>query len=157
MVGREVPPIAGGSQLDDLRRLRIEQLAALSDEQFAAEVREHQLSRWRVSALREHARKHWRDFEAVLGYGLAPSELAELSHVALVSWERLFTGIEPADGRVTYVFMASLISGGAMLTVVTRSGRIRTAIPVERIDRWLDLRGHLVEVTERAHRLDLRH
>lgn len=152
-----MPPIAGGGRFDDLRRLRIHQLAALSDEEFAAEVLEHQSARWCMSALREHARKHWRDFEAVLGYGLAPSDLAELSHLALRSWERLFTGIEPADGRVTYVFMASPISGGAMLTVVTRSGRIRTAIPVERIDRWLDLRRHLVEVTERAHRLGLRH
>jgi hypothetical protein len=157
MVWCKMPPIAGGSQFDDLRLLRIEQLATLSDEQFAAEVREHQAARWRFSALRKHARKHWRDSEAVLGHGLAPSELAELSHAALVSWERLFTGLEPADGRVTYVFMASLISGGAMLTVVARSGRIRTAIPVEDIARWLNLRGYLVEVTERAHRLGLRH
>lgn len=118
---------------------------------------EYQSARWRMSALRERAWKHWRDFKAVLGSGLAPSELTELSHLALRSWERLFTGIEPADGRVTYVFMASFTSEGAMLTLVNRNGRIRIAVLVERIDRWLDLRHHLVEVTERAHRLGLRH
>jgi hypothetical protein len=152
---RELPPIAGGSHLEDLRRTRLEQLRAMTDEQFAAEMREHQAARWRPSALREHAKKHWRDFEDAMGHGLGPSELQEMSSAALRSWDRLLTGIDPGFRQITYTFVTRLTGGGAILVVITRGQWIRTAIPVDDFDRWLGRHGNLVEVTDRAKRLGI--
>ncbi|CCF85620.1 hypothetical protein NITHO_5240007 [Nitrolancea hollandica Lb] len=138
----------------ELRRRREAQIAVLSDEEFAAEVRQPQASVWRQPSLRSHARKHWGDFEEFLGHGLAPSDLDELSRIVLHSWNRLFTELDSND-VISYFFVACLGNDDDILVVVTRRGLIRTAFPADNVDLWRHRRKSVMEVTHRAKALEL--
>ncbi len=76
----------------------------MTDEQFAAEVRQHQRARWRPASLLAHAKAHAQDFAEILGHPLTPTELDGLSRAAIWSWDRLFTELDKAD-RLSYIFL----------------------------------------------------
>ena len=139
---------------DDLRVARLRHLDALSDEEFAAEVREHQRATWRGPSLLEHAKKHRDDFEEMLGRVLPPSEIEELSRDVLVAWDRLFTSLHHTTD-ITYYFASQWSADEAILVAVTRGGRIRTMIPIENFSRFLVRHPALIEVTDRGKHLGL--
>lgn len=151
---RVMQPISGGSHLEDLRQKRLDQLHGMTDEQFAAEVRGHQAASWRPSKRLEHAKDHASDFGEILGRPLTPSDLDALSHVALRSWDRLFTELD-RGGDVSYIFVSRLTDLGDILVVATRRRTIRTAIPMPSIESWLKRHQAAVEVTDRAKNLGL--
>jgi len=138
------------------RAQRLVQLQRLSDEEFAAELRQQQSSRWAEGDLVAHARKHRGDWVYLLGRPISPSEVTNYSDTVLTAWDRLFTGLEP-DGRVTYAFVGSWPGQGGIIVVATREGRIRTAIPMsdEKLGFWLERHTELVEVSGRAKSLGL--
>ncbi|MBI4506262.1 MAG: hypothetical protein HY691_12060 [Chloroflexi bacterium] len=154
MAGRLLPPHGGPAS--DRRAARLAQLAALSDDDFAAEVRLRQAARWRQGSLIRHARKHRKDFVRMLGQGFSPSALDALSRSILESWDRLFTELEP-NGSVTYYFIRSLPPSGRAIIVVTRGGEIRSTFPADSLERWLARQAAVIEVTDRAERLGLSH
>lgn len=150
--------VAGGSRgghhgendtASSRRALGQARLARLSDAALADEIETARAARWRPASLQEHAGTHWRDFVADVGHGLSPSELDELSCAALQSWDRLFIEIEPT-GEASFIFTSELTQGGAILLVVSRSGRIRTAFPLRSLDRWLGRHPAAIEVTYRV-------
>lgn len=126
----------------------------LSDDDFAAEVRRHQAAHWRPGRLVEHARKHRRDFTALLGRALSAAETAALTHGVLRSWDRLFAELGP-DGSITCHFAQSLSISDAAIIVVTRGSFVRTAFPTKSLHRWSRRKRAIIEVTERAKRLGL--
>lgn len=142
----------GGDEQAELRKRREEQLRMMDDTAFASEVRQHQAARWRPASLRSHARKHWQDFEALLGHGLAPSWLSEVSLLALYTWDRIFTEMD-RQGSISYAFASRLTTSGAILVVITRQGLIPTAIPMPSVEDWLMRHKAAVEVSNRARRL----
>jgi len=125
----------------------------MTDEQFAAEVRYHQTSRWRRARLLAHARNHAEDFEELLGRQLSPSELETLGRDVLRAWDRLFTELQP-DG-VTYYFLRPISGPESAIIVVTRGGYIRTVFPSASLSRLWRRRPACIEVTERAKGLGL--
>lgn len=153
-------PISGsdaggwGSGHAGRHHLSVQQLARMADETFAAEVRQHHAARWSRGRLLAHVKKHRRDFEEIIGRALTPSDLDELSRAVLWSWDRLFRGRE-VDGKVTYCFVSRWSTYKGILVVATRDGRIRTLIPMDLLDEWLQRHSYLVEVTDRAKRLGL--
>lgn len=149
--GRRHPPRNAG---DDRRQRRLAQLTQMADDEFAAEVREHQNARWSSARLITHARDHRRHFEKILGRRLSPDELQNLSRAILTAWDRLFTDLEP-DRSATYVFVRTIAELDHAMIVIVRGGRIRTTFPTESLVRWLARQPIVVEVTERARRLGL--
>ncbi len=137
----------------DLRQRRQAQLAAMDDQAFADEVRAHQEARWRGPALIEHAKEHRRHYAAVFGKAFSAPELDEISRTAMVSWDRLFTGLQ--FDQSAYMFVSEWTSGGAMLVVVARDQRIRTVLSTRSLDTWLARHQYVIEVTDRARRLGL--
>ncbi len=127
-------------------------LAVMSDKALLAEVRRHQQAKWRPSALLEHVKKHQRQYAAYAGHPVSPTEIGEISRLTLTSWDRLFRSIEP-DGATTYAFLARWQASDVLLTV-TRSGRIRTMMPIDNLKAFLARHPELVEVTDRARRLE---
>ncbi|MBI2321236.1 MAG: hypothetical protein HYU88_03875 [Chloroflexi bacterium] len=79
----------------------------MTDERFRSELREHQRARWQQSDLEAHLGKHQRYFVEYLGHPVARGELAELSTLALVIWERVLTGLD-RNAQVWYAFIAPL-------------------------------------------------
>lgn len=140
----------------DRRAQRLEQVQRLTDEEFVSEVRRNQRLRWRSTNLEAHARKHCRDFMLLLGRVLLPVELDGTSHDVLRSWDRLFTELRP-DGSVTYDFVRLIRDDDTAIIVVTRGGLIRTTFPTTSLKLRLGRKPFLVEVTDRANRLDLAH
>jgi len=134
---------------DTRRRERNLQLEQMSDAAFAAEVRAHQQAQWRRPSLEQHAHKHRLDYLEFFGHVIEPEELDELSRATLLSFERLFTGLEP-NRDVIYIFVSRLSTGDDILIVVSREGRIRTVIPMETVELWWQRHPEIVEVTTRA-------
>lgn len=154
MVPQDDPaPLPGNGRPEDLRRQRLAQIHRLTEEQFAAEVRRHQASRWRAGRFVSHARAHAQDFEEALSHTLSPPELEALSQDILQSWQQLFTELQQ-DG-ITYYFLRSLPSRDAAIIVVTRGGFIRTTFPAQRLAQLWQRRPAAIEVTDRAKRLGL--
>lgn len=148
-----VPP--RGGRADDgnvLRQQRLVQLAGMSDGEFVDEVRSHRQARWRRASLKEHARKHWKDFEDLFGRRLSPSEREEATATALASWDRLLTELD-SQGNISYAFAARWTQGYGILVVVTRAGKVRTALPMADLGRWLTRHPAIIEVTECGKRL----
>lgn len=144
-------PADGVSQLDEFRQQRLSQLGSLSDEEFAAEVRLVQASRWRTGRLERHWREHRRDFQRFLGRSLSPTELDALARDVLRSFDRMFTELE--RGVVTYTLIRSLPEPDTAIIVITRGGFIRTAFPTASLTGRIRRRSAIVEVTDRAKRL----
>jgi len=126
----------------------------MTDEQFAAEVRQHQRASWRPASLFARAKAHAQDFAEILGHPLTPTELDGLSRAAIWSWDRLFTELDKAN-RLSYIFFSRLERRGGILVVATREGLVRTAFPIRRIDLWLRRHSAAVEATDRARGLGL--
>jgi hypothetical protein len=139
----------------EARRLRrLEQLQAMSDEQFAAEVGAHQAANWRPTRLTVHVQAHRRDFLDLLGGALTPEAVATLSRDVLSTWDRLFTELE-RDGTVSYTFTRSLPQSDHAIILIVRTARIRTLFPTEAFADRLERHPAAVEVTDRAKRLGL--
>lgn len=142
------------TEADERRRHRIEQLAGMTDTEFAAEVSWHQTLRWqRRTRLARHAESHRFDFEDLMGRSFSAAELVELSYEVMRTWERLFTELE-SDG-VTYTFVRSLADPDTAIITVTRNGSIRTTFPTRSLTRRLQRHPAAIEVTDRATRLGL--
>lgn len=133
----------------DRRAVRQAQLAQQSDAELDREIAVAQAAHWRPRRLRAHARKHWQDFADILGHGLVPVALDELSQSTLGSWNGLFTEREPS-GDNSFIFAGDLPDGNAILIVVTREGVIRTAFPADDIAGWLRRHPAAIEVTSRV-------
>ncbi len=136
-----------------MRRRRLQQLRAMTDEQFAAEVRHHQGSQWRSARLLAHARSHAEDFEELLGRQLSPPELEALSRGVLRAWDRLFTELQSYG--ITYYFLRSLPDPDSAIIVITRGGYIRTVFPTATLSQLWRRRPAAIEVTGRAKGLGL--
>jgi len=136
---------------EERRAVRLEQLKAMSSEEFAAEVRRHQSATWQTRRVAGHLDKHGRDLARVLGCSLSERELIQLSRGILELPDRVFTGINAPTNQIEYAFVRDL-GGADIIVVMTRAGALRSMFPSV-LEHWLRRRSDLVEVTENVREL----
>lgn len=141
-----------GGGAEQRRRRRLEQLRAMSDAEFVAEITAHRASKWRANRIQPHLRSHGEMLSEILGRAVDETALLALTHDIIAAPSAAFTAIDALSGQVEYLFVRHLDRGDAIIVVVTRGGLVRTLYP-SHWQRWLRLRADLVEVSDRVRHL----